>query len=162
MNRGVTLYLAVIILTASMAIAFGIADIYYGELRLSQGADKSYEAFYQANTGIECALYYDFHNPHIPNGTPYNSYFDPLTDFASNRIQCGNVVSASPVTHSVNVDGDDIYSFSYDDVAANLFFDVTVTKKTGSQIVDSVGRNICSTCSGIKVERGIRNVIGAL
>ncbi len=155
MNRGVTLYIAVIILSASMAIAFGIADIYYGELRLSQGADKSYEAFYQANTGIECALYYDFHNPYPANPAATASYFDPL-NYTAGPIVCGTA-SANPTYAFIG--GKEVYTFSFDDTVKDLYFDVTVTKAGGDQIIDAIGRNICRACSGVRVERGIRSVI---
>ena len=50
--------LAVVITATALAIALGIFSIVYGQIIISRAAKESYLAFYSADTGMECALYY--------------------------------------------------------------------------------------------------------
>ena len=77
-HRGVALLIAVMILTSALAIALGIYNIYSGEILLSEDARESYKAFYAANTGVECIIYY---SKYPPNGYPldnYNFFLPPM------------------------------------------------------------------------------------
>lgn len=56
-NKGASILLTLLILTAILAIAFGITGLMWGELKLSQDVPKSLKAYYAAETGIERKLY---------------------------------------------------------------------------------------------------------
>ena len=56
-NKGAAILLTLLILTAILAIAFGITSLMWGELKLSQDVPKSLKAYYAAETGIERKLY---------------------------------------------------------------------------------------------------------
>ncbi len=57
-NNGVTLLLAVLFLSAGLSIALGIFYIVYVQLQINRGARDSYLAFFAADAGKECVLYY--------------------------------------------------------------------------------------------------------
>jgi hypothetical protein len=63
LNSGYTLLLSVIISGVVLTIGFGIANILEKEILLSQIARKSQVAFYAADTGAECALFWDKVHP---------------------------------------------------------------------------------------------------
>lgn len=71
-KTGIALYIAVLIGTILMTTGLGISTIFYRELRISGFQFPSLTAFYAADTGKECALYYDglsqqaFDNPANP------------------------------------------------------------------------------------------------
>lgn len=85
-RRGFTTLFAVI--TASLLLAIGIAifNITYKELLLSSTARESQFAIYAADSGVECALYWDLKQNAFATGTspralscasqniPYNTY----------------------------------------------------------------------------------------
>lgn len=58
-NHGVTLLLAIFISTIAISLGLGIFAIIYGELKISGSAKESLLALYAADSGIECALYWD-------------------------------------------------------------------------------------------------------
>ena len=58
-HGGFALYLAIVISGIVIFIGIAVADISFQEVRLSQSGRDSQYAFYAANTGIECALYWD-------------------------------------------------------------------------------------------------------
>ncbi|MBP9771847.1 MAG: LamG domain-containing protein [Candidatus Pacebacteria bacterium] len=78
-NAGFTLFYAV--LTASLLLAIGIAifNITFKELILSSGARESANAFYAADTGLECALYWDLKHESI-SSPAFGFYGDSLAN----------------------------------------------------------------------------------
>lgn len=59
-NNGFTILFAVLVSTLILAVGASIINIALKQLTLSGSARDSQFAFYAANTGIECALYWDF------------------------------------------------------------------------------------------------------
>ncbi len=58
-NQGFVLLYTVLIASIILAIALGIANISYQEVVLSSSAKDGNIAFFAADTGAECALYWD-------------------------------------------------------------------------------------------------------
>jgi len=56
-QRGVSLYLTIIIMVILLAIVLGVSAILLGQLKTIKGMENSVVAFYAAETGIEEALY---------------------------------------------------------------------------------------------------------
>lgn len=56
-NRGMSLFLAVIIMSMLLAIALGISTILLSQIKMVRGIGDSVVAFFAADTGIENALY---------------------------------------------------------------------------------------------------------
>lgn len=59
-NRGFTILFAVLVSSLVLALGIGIANITLKEIILSGTGRDSQFAFYAADTGTECALYWDF------------------------------------------------------------------------------------------------------
>ncbi len=57
MQQGASLLLTLLILTAILAIAFGVSGLMLGETKISREVPKSLRAYYAAETGIERSLY---------------------------------------------------------------------------------------------------------
>lgn len=147
MKKGVTLLLAIMISSIAIAIGLGIALIVLGELNLSGTAKESYQAFYAADTGTECALYWDLKEPTL---------FDPVTCSGGCNIECGGVSNA------VTFDGSENFGFQINNDVLNLCSRINVRKWTavGPEInttVTSFGENKqCSAPSSEKtVQRGL-------
>lgn len=59
MNKGFTIFFAMLVGSLSLAIGFAIYDLTVREIDLSAAASQSQFAIYAADTGAECALYWD-------------------------------------------------------------------------------------------------------
>jgi|GEM_PF-3202892 len=57
-QRGVTLLLSVLFLTAGLSISLGIFYIVLVQLQINRAARESHKALYSANTAKECVAYY--------------------------------------------------------------------------------------------------------
>jgi len=62
-EHGFVLLFAVIAMTIVLAITVGILNIAYKEVALATPAKDSHLAFYAADSGVECGLYYDLTAP---------------------------------------------------------------------------------------------------
>ena len=55
-QKGVSLYLSIMVLSIILAIVLGLATILVGQIKMIRGIGDSVIAFYYADTGIEMAL----------------------------------------------------------------------------------------------------------
>ncbi len=58
-NKGFVLLFTVVLSSVVFAIALGIANVLYKEIRFGTSAKNTNDAFFAADTGAECALYND-------------------------------------------------------------------------------------------------------
>ncbi|MDI6591433.1 MAG: pilus assembly PilX N-terminal domain-containing protein [Patescibacteria group bacterium] len=56
-QRGIALYLSIMIMGILLAISLGVSTILFGQIRMIRGMGDSVMAFFAADTGIERALY---------------------------------------------------------------------------------------------------------
>lgn len=56
-QKGVSIYLALIIMAILLAIALGLNTLLIGQIKIVRGMGYSVAAFYAAETGVETALY---------------------------------------------------------------------------------------------------------
>jgi len=70
LEKGASLYLAFMMMTVLLVIAFGMSAILFGQMKIIGGMGDSVIAFYAADTGIERALY--------ENATPPQTFSDSI------------------------------------------------------------------------------------
>lgn len=68
-KNGFTIFFAMLVGSLALAVGFAIYDLTVREIDLSAAATQSQYAIYAADTGVECALYWDAKAPAL-NGSP--------------------------------------------------------------------------------------------
>lgn len=58
-QRGIVLYVAIIIASIVTFISFAVSNAAFRQVQLAQVGEKSQYAFYAANSGVECVMYWD-------------------------------------------------------------------------------------------------------
>lgn len=150
-QRGITFLLAVIVSALTLSISLGISFILLGELKLAVYGKQSFIAFYTADSGIDCALYWD---------REQNGFADPLGvyfPYTPTVILCGNQTPSLVVDMNFNDGhGPTTTTFSLD-LASNRCAKIMVQKMSNSTKIQSLGQNIaCGALSGANtVQRGI-------
>jgi Tfp pilus assembly protein PilX len=136
MKKGFTLLLALIVSSVVLAVGLGIYSVIIREIELSGLGRESQLAFYAADSGVECVLYWDLKKKAISTTTP-------------STINC---IGQSPV-----VGGSLISSFKLN-FNNGACAKITINKVNPAVTqVDSYGYNLeCDSVSSIKVERGVR------
>lgn len=176
-NRGFALLFAVLTSSVLLSIGASIFNLTLKELVLSSSGRESQFAFYAADTGVECALYWDT--------TPALQYmFATSTDsqggwrrseVARVRPQCIGANFTQEFSNPVSVSGTGVFppTPSSGQTAFSLTIpnpggiddycvDVTVFKEdvSGSgnivTTIDARGYNTCDTTDPTRVERGLR------
>lgn len=146
-NQGFTLFVAVIITGTLLLIAMGIAGLAVRQALISASGRESQYAFYAADTGIECALYWDVKNP---------------AGFSAFSTSTGATISCNKDAN--NPGNEWVVGGSYTSVINRISFlpdpycaIVVVTKGLdGSTKIESLGYNTCDTSSSRRVERAVR------
>ena len=158
-SRGFAMLFSVLISSLLVVIGLSIFNITLKELTISTSARESQIAFYAANSGMECALYWDL------KGNGLRSAFASTTgDIASaqsvsalcNGVKVNSATSATTeFEFKVNNSGD----------SNGPCAKVKVVKTPGSPtvekmttVIESRGKNICDA-SGRRVERGLKATI---
>ena len=59
-NNGFVLLFTVVLVSIILAITIGVVDIALNEVNFTTSGKDTNDAFFAADTGVECALYYDY------------------------------------------------------------------------------------------------------
>ncbi|HEY0980268.1 MAG TPA: hypothetical protein VGE18_02575 [Candidatus Paceibacterota bacterium] len=81
-KNGFAMLFTVLVISIIMSLAIGIANVTFKQNLLSSIAKDSLVAFYAADAGVECGLYYDFTVGLFPEDLPAAS--------APELLACGN------------------------------------------------------------------------
>lgn len=145
MQKGVALYLIIMITSIGLAIALGVADIVFLESRVTRGLLPSFGAFFAADTGVECASYWDIQQDF------FNSGFIPGSPITCNNsavsVSHTQTAGASPINGNI-----DKYNFSFDypDALLNPFCVSVTVAKANVTIHDPIDGPIATDCTSIR------------
>jgi len=146
-DRGFTVFIAIIVMSTLILVAGGVVSLAVKQSLISVTGRESQYAFYAADTGLECALYWDVQN------VSGSSAFATST---GSQIHCnrdannqGNVWTVGgSVTSVINR-----INFAPHPYCAI----VTVTKGNGGiTTIESRGYNTCDSSNPRRVERAVR------
>jgi len=140
-KRGITIYIAVTITAALILVSFSIINITLKQISLSSAGRDSQAAFYAADSGIECALFWNLRNPTNPGF----SAFDPVSPVQN--INCNNTPISVSRTGATST-----FTMTFAEPYCAI---VTVAKVLASTTIESRGYNTCSSAGVRRVERAI-------
>lgn len=87
-QKGVSLYLAVVVMTALLAIVFGTSTILSVQFKITKGMEHSVSALYAADTGIERVLKDIFEDP-TGVSFSYNGLLNNEASYSVDVVCCG-------------------------------------------------------------------------
>jgi hypothetical protein len=165
-KKGYTLLFAVLISSLMLGIGLAILTISRKELLLSSAGRESQFAFYAADTGAECAMYWDFgqrdaYNQSTPSPTiRCNAQVIPLS--RNNQIATTQTDTYT-FTTSLSIDSARAVDRPCAYVTIYKTYEPAVNPPPGSPayqikntVIESRGRNTCDTNDPRAVERALR------
>lgn len=180
-RRGIALLMSVLVSSIFFVIAAAVFKIAFIEYTLSSTGKDSQFAFYAADTGAECALYWDSNYPSNgldSSGSAFNVgaqavSSDPVPFEDSNRQRIIAISNfTAPQLTTIKCLGSDVVSFSQANLITDTKFElnsgsvcssVEVQKResSGSLVttIISKGYNTCNTASPRRVERTLKVTI---
>ena len=155
-KNGFTMLVAIIITSMLMMVSFVVVNIALKQLILTNAAKESQYSFYNADSGTECAVYWDIHRDN--ENDAFESMFASSPESpTAKEITCSN----QKVIPSVRIDsGNYINNFTIvnhaPDGSLRGCFIVEVTKyANGVTEIDSRGYNTCDLSNPRRYERGV-------
>ena len=156
-EKGIVIYIAVTITAALILVSLAILNFALKQKGLSNASRDSQAAFYAADSGIECALYWDLKNTGV-------SAF--ATSTAATNVNCNN--KSVPVTKVWNAGtGYGTSTLSFDFSSADTYCaTVSIVKRySGGNLttrIESRGYNVgtasggaCTSNKARRVERAV-------
>jgi len=101
-KRGFTIFFAVLVASLALAVGLSIYDLLVRELALSQIATQSQYAIYAADTGAECALYWDAKAPSL-GGSPSVFGTSTTASWGASPVNCAS--NSSGVAENITTQG---------------------------------------------------------
>ncbi len=151
--RGITLLIAVILSTVVLSVALALLDITYKQVLLASSAKQSQFAFYNADSVMECALYWDQQKAAF-------SYTE--SSYISNGITCSNqtIVPSLTPNSSSQVGSTRTTTFFLPCAggdASRIQGQVTVVKaSSGATSIFATGYSTCDASDPRRIERGLK------
>lgn len=148
-KRGFALFIAVITAGILLLIAVAISDLSYKEQIITISAKESKEAFYAADTGLECALYWDvIHGNFVEGGDGNEITCSGETEVISSQMGVGKDGSVGPIEFGGAGGSDYCFTITVEK-AYNPTDGVTDT------CITSFGYNNCNTSDPRRLERAL-------
>lgn len=153
-QRGFTLFIAIIVMGTLLLVAAGVTNLALKQAFISTSGRLSQNAFYAADAGMECALYWDVNNPAgVSAFATTSSPSSIICNSDSSTVGgLGGEGFYSPVTHT--------FSFDFSTQGDPYCAVVTVNKAYVSGVlkttVESKGYNTCDPTNPRRVERAVR------
>ncbi|MDR3547760.1 MAG: hypothetical protein P4M11_05765 [Candidatus Pacebacteria bacterium] len=146
MQRGFTLLVAVILTSVILSIGLALLDISLKQITLASSSRQSQYAFYNADSALECALYWDSIDT-----------FDYNTEPSTGTLSCEG--QSFNYTASAGASGSRTTTFTIpcagDSTSGDGSSDVTITKQsTNATHFYANGYNSCIAANPQRVERG--------
>lgn len=145
--RGFTLLISVLVGSILLALGFAIYNIVSKDILLSSAGRESQFAFYAADSGIECALFWDYQQ---------NAF---ATSSEVTEVSCaGNAALLTRSYEPLSGDYTTTFSFSLGSALTAPCAGVEVVKTLNPTrtVVVSAGYNTCVTTNPRRIERAIR------
>lgn len=145
MNHGIALLFTLLIIGVAISLSVGVFNIILGELKIGEGARESMRAFFAADSGVECILYWDLKE----------------SAFVFDKEKAITCVGSSPsfTRSSQTVDGKaaTVYQSPASFTLANgACVSLTVIKfSDGSSRIAALGENTCNPAATRVVQRGV-------
>lgn len=147
-NRGFTLFIAIVVMGTLLLISTSIVSLALKQSYISSAGRESQMAFYAADTGIECALYWDVRSP---LGI---SAFATSTGSTINCNRDGNNPGNQWIVGGSSISVINKITFLPDPYCTV----VTVTKSGSVTTIESRGYNTCDLTNPRRVERAVRAI----
>ncbi len=164
-KEGFTLVLALFLSTIVLTITLSMMQILYKQLTLSTADRESQIAFFAADSGMECAYYWDFRADLL--GSTTQSLFQSVTPLATLAPSCGgqNIFTTpgptsepafSTTTSTLAEDITTFYMTNINGTQACTYVIVRKNKSTATTTIESHGQNRCILGDPRRVERAIQ------
>lgn len=161
-NKGFTLLFASLVVSLVLSVGIAIANITLAQLTLSTAGRESQVALYNADTALECALYYQYKVFNFDASEPIQ-FFPQLDTHTARTMTCAGINNDTPVDGPVDDGGVVVTTYNFNIANCNQnnpSFTIEIRKTPSGADNYSVeirtrGYNTCNASNPRRVERGL-------
>lgn len=155
-NKGFTLLIAIVVTSIMLMVSFVVANVALKEIVLAAAGTETQYAFYAADSGTDCALYWDLKDSSVSafaTATASTIWCNGQSISTGSQTNIAtNPVSSSVIGGGGNGNATSTFQLNFSHGCAI----VKVGKQNnGITNIDSRGYNTCNTASPHRYERGI-------
>ncbi len=144
--RGITLLVSIILTSVVLSVALALLDISYKQILLASSARQSQYALYNADSVLECALYWD---------QQQDAFNFTASSYLTSGITCNNLASAIIPNSSISANTRTT-TFSVPCTSSGTQGVVTVYKTSAAATtIFSTGFSTCTATDPRRIERGL-------
>lgn len=144
-QKGFVLFMAILIISIILVLSLSVAEIVLKEMKFSTLGKESFKAFYAADSGVKCVVYWD-----LVEG----AFVSTWPDYPVYDIECANNGGGINISGSMDVNNKTNFSFN---LTNGSCVEVFIDKSGGNTVIDALGYNIdCTAPSNNKIQRGVR------
>ncbi len=160
-QKGFAMLYAVLVSSLLLSIGISIFNLTVKELVLSSSGRESQFAFYAADTGAECALYWDFRG----NGQIFATSTSNRTPVPAAPDCISTAITINNITYPSGGGAETTFDLSIPSGGAVPYCAVVKVKKYVNNFlettrINSYGYNTCDTNDPGRIERGLRICYG--
>jgi hypothetical protein len=150
-EQGIAVYVAVTITAALVLISFAILNLAIRQVGISGAGRDSQAAFYAADSGVECALFWDLRNTTNPGVSAFS------TSTALQQVSC-NGQTLTPTRAFTSGSGTSTFSFNFSPDPYCVTVDVGkhYVGLNPMTLVEARGYNSCAAGENRRLERAIK------
>lgn len=164
-QNGFTLLFAALVTSLLLSVGLAIFNITLQQFLLSSAGRESQYAFYSADSGAECAFYYDRKGGSFTNQPAF--YFPDGVDGheAGPTITCNGIQSETPIVITAespifktqyNINSDSSGNCDLTKPSFSIVVTKTINELSTNTTIESRGYNTCDSDNLRRVERGLR------
>lgn len=153
MNKGFTLFISIMVAGTLLLVSTAIINVAVKEAFITSAARESQYAFYAADTGLECALFWDVQNP---NGI--SAFATSTTSNIFCNQDANNSTNPTPQLVGGNNESTFLLTFNPDPYCARVIVRKSFSGGNIVTTIDSYGYNSCDTSNPRRVQRAVRAI----
>lgn len=145
-EKGIAIYVAVTVTAALVLVSFAVINLALKQIGISSSGRDSQAAFYAADSGVECALFWDLKNPTVSGQSAF------ATTTPLQNINCNNTaitVTRAGATSTFSI------TLSPNPYCVNVTIAKGYVSGSPTTKIESRGYNSCSTTNTRRMERAI-------
>lgn len=157
-RNGFTLLISIITTSILLLVSFVVINISLKQLVITYTGQESQQAFYAADSGIECAFFWDVKNPENPGISAFATTSPGIvrcndeTILTSSQVVPTNPSQSSRIGGGGTTDPNSIFYLTFSNGSCVI---VTVIKAANGQTtIQSRGYNTCDLSASRRFERG--------
>ncbi|MFA7216406.1 MAG: pilus assembly PilX N-terminal domain-containing protein [Candidatus Paceibacterota bacterium] len=157
-NEGFTLLISIITTSILLLVSFVVINISLKQLIITYTGQASQQAFYAADSGIECAFFWDVKNPENPGVSAFATTSPGIIRCNSQTILTSSQTVPTNPSQSSRIGGggssqpNSIFYLTFSNGSCVI---VTVIKDpSGQTTIKSRGYNTCDLSASRRFERG--------